>query len=118
MTIEKLSNLLTGYRFHFVSEKDLQNGIETILTQAGIPYHRETALSAPDRPDFIIEDGIALEVKIKGSLADLLRQASRYAEHAEVTGILVVGTPHWFSRVPATLSGKPVRALRLLGSLL
>ena len=118
MTIDELSHLLTGYRFRFASEKDLQNGIEAILTQAGIPYHRETSLSAPNRPDFMIENGIALEVKIKGSLANLLRQANRYAQHEEVQSILIVGTPHWFSKIPSSLSGKPIRSLRLLGSLL
>jgi hypothetical protein len=118
VTLEKLSNMITNYRFCCVSEKDLQDGIAAVLLKENIPCLRECTLSAPDRPDFMLEGGIALEIKIKGSLAELIRQASRYAEHEEVTGILVVGTPHWFPRIPATLGGKPVRALRLIGSLL
>ncbi len=118
MTLTDLVTKLSGYRFTFTSEKELQEGIASALITERIPYRRELHLSVPDRPDFMLDGGIALEVKIKGSLADLLRQASRYAGHAEVTGILVIGTPRWLPRVPVQLAGKPVQTLRLLGSLL
>jgi hypothetical protein len=111
--------MIARYRFSFTSEKELQDGIAAMLVKERIPYLRELTLTLQgDRPDFMLHNGIALEIKIKGSLADLLRQASRYAGHKEVNGILVVGTPHWLPRIPATLSGKPVRALRLIGSML
>lgn len=118
MTLIELSNMITGYRFSFTSERELQDGIAALLMKEKIPFQRETRLSAPNRPDFMLEGGIALEVKIKGSLSELLRQASRYAGHDEVTGILVIGTPHWFTLIPDTLSGKPVKALRLIRSLI
>lgn len=118
MDIDSLHQLLSGYRFRFVSERDLQDGIERALIAAGISYEREAALSDPDRPDFLVGDGIAVEVKIKGSLSELIRQAARYASHQRIGSILVVGTPRWLPRVPDALSGKPVRSLRLVGSLL
>jgi hypothetical protein len=118
MTLTELSKTITRYRFTFTSEKELQNGIATALIKEKIPHLREFVLNVTDRPDFMLYDGIVIEVKIKGSLADLLRQATRYAGYDQVTGILVVGTPHWLSRIPATLAGKPVRALRLIGSML
>lgn len=113
-----VAHLLARFRFRYITEKDLQDGIEAVLTQASMPHRREVVLSAADRPDFVVEGGVAVEVKIKGSLAELLRQASRYAAHPEIAGIVVVGTPHWLSRVPSELGGKPVIAIRLLGSLL
>jgi hypothetical protein len=116
--INALVHFLGGYRFNFVTERELQDGIEEVLKKSGVVYQRENALSAPDRPDFMVDRAIAIEVKIKGSLAALLRQASRYAAHPEVEAILVVGTPHWLSRVPPVLVDKPVRSLRLMGSLL
>lgn len=118
MTLDDLIKKLSGYRFRFTSEKDLQDGIVLALNEARIPYRREFMLNPKARPDFMLADGIAVEVKIKGSLSELLRQASRYAGHAEVKGILVIGTPRWLPRVPDTLCGKPVRSLRLIGSLL
>lgn len=117
MTLDQLSALLGSFRFRFVTEKDLQDGIEAVLAKAQVSYRREQSLNVSDRPDFMVA-GIAIEVKTKGSLADLLRQASRYAGSNEVSSILVVGSPHWLTRVPAELAGKPVRAVRLIGSLL
>lgn len=117
VSIDSLTSLLRNYRFRFVTEKDLQDGIAEALDAAGIAYSREKSLGKPDRPDFIVGN-VAIEVKIKGSLADLLRQVSRYAAHDEISAVLAVGTPHWLTRVPPTLVGKQVQSLRLLGSLL
>lgn len=113
----EMAKILNTFRFRFITEKDLQDGIESVFVCNQIQYQREQFLSASDRPDFMV-NRIAVEVKIKGSLADLLRQASRYAASSEVDAILVVGTPHWLSRVPVSLAGKPVHAVRLMGSLL
>lgn len=115
--LENLEAMLAQYRFRFTSEKDLQDGIEAALKAENICYTREQSLNLSDRPDFIA-GGIAIEVKIKGSMAELLRQASRYAQCEDINAILVVGTPHWLTRVPTELCGKPVHAVRLMGSLL
>lgn len=118
MNIDHLATRLNAYRFRFVTEKDLQDGIEAMLTAEQIPFQRERAISAPDRPDFLVDGNLAVEVKIKGSLAQLLRQASRYASHPEIAGIVVVGSPRWLATVPSVLCDKPVKSVRLLGSLL
>lgn len=113
-----LADLLERHRFRCGSEHELQDGIEHVLTGAGVAFGREMALSLPDRPDFLIAGGIALEVKTKGSLQDLLRQVSRYALHDSVKAVLCVGTPAWLSRVPGSLHGKQLVSVRLLSSLL
>lgn len=115
--LDQLTALLRSFRFRFATEKDLQDGIEAALKDANIQYAREYPLNKSDRPDFMI-GGIAVEVKTKGSLSDLLRQASRYAACNEVIAVLVIGTPRWLPRVPAELGGKPLRSVRLIGSLL
>lgn len=117
VALADLAEIICGYRYRFVDERDLQDGIEQALRARSIDYCREKALSAPDRPDFLV-DGIAVEVKVKGSLADLLRQIGRYASHDAVRGILVVGTTVWVPKVPGALFGKPVEARRLVSSLL
>ena len=117
-TLDSLAAMLGRFRFNFTSERDLQNGVALVLEQAQIPFKREVGLTVHDRPDFLLDDGLAIEVKIKGSLGELLRQAMRYLGHDEISGLLVIGTPHWLTRVPPSLLGKPIHSLRLVGSLL
>lgn len=118
MNLHSLETLLSSYRFRFSSERDLQNGIDEVLQKSGFSYRREFSLDISDRPDFLVHGGIAIEVKIKGSVSELIRQISRYATHNDVRSILVVGTPHWIPRVPEIIKEKQVRSLRLMGSLL
>jgi aromatic ring-opening dioxygenase catalytic subunit (LigB family) len=115
--LQQLTTLLNQYRYSYVSEKELQDGIANALEKEGISFKRELCVSKSDRPDFVVGD-IAIEVKIKGSISDLLRQIARYAKHSEIQSILVIGTPHWITRVPASLDGKEISSLRLVGSLL
>ena len=117
-TLSAVASLLENHRFRFSCEQDLQDGIETVLNGHGISFKREYVLTAADRPDFFLEGGIVIEVKVDGTLMQALRQVSRYANHADVTGALLVGTPRWLPEVPASLNEKPVRGLRLLGSML
>ena len=91
--------------------------METVFREKGISFEREVEITAKDRLDFLV-DGIALEVKIKGSLPDLIRKIARYARHESIREILVVGTPRWIPQVPAAIEGKPVYGVRLVGSLL
>jgi hypothetical protein len=47
-------------------------------------------------------------VKIDGATNELLRQVSRYAEHEDVSAILVVSTRRRHSDLPESLCGKPI----------
>lgn len=115
---DSVVNLLVRYKFKLHDEKSLQDGIEQVLSMHAIPYKRELAISRKDRPDFMLTGGLAIEVKIKGGLSPLLRQASRYLLDEKITHLLVVGTPSWIGQIPDTLHGKPITRLRLLGSML
>lgn len=114
---ESMARLFERHRFRYYSERDLQDAMEKVLVAHGIACKRESALSRADRPDFMVGT-TAIEVKIQGSLAELLRQINRYAQHDDVESILVVGTPHWISRIPPDLAGKAIYRVRLVGSLL
>lgn len=109
---------INRYRYRVGNEIALQDGLATALTQSNIAFEREVSLSERDRPDFVLENGLLIEVKIKGSFAQLLRQCARYAKHDCVKAILVAGTPFWIPTLPAEVSGKPLYHLRLIGSLL
>lgn len=78
---------------------------------------REVVLTARDRPDFMVGP-LAIELKVKGSPADVARQLMRYAEHPSVGAILLVTTRSSHRAMPAQMCGKPVRVLYLMGSCL
>lgn len=116
--LKRVREALTSFRFSFVDERELQDGIEKVLANSVGGYKREASLGPADRPDFLLHDGAAIEVKVDGSLAELLRQVSRYASHDSVRAILVVGTPYWIAKLPSEIAGKPLAGLRLVTSLL
>jgi hypothetical protein len=112
-----ICDLLSRFKFSCQDEKSLQNGIETVLSCNEISYQRELHINKKDRPDFMLANGLAIEVKIKGSQSQFLRQASRYLLDDKITELILVGTPHWINSVPATLHNKPISKLRLLRSM-
>ena len=113
----ELAALIGRHRYRYQSEEVLQAGIAEVFDTAGIQYERELYLNSRDRLDFRV-GGTAIEVKIKGSQMQLVRQIARYVEHPDVAAVLVVGTPAWVNLIPGELHGKPVYRLRLVGSML
>lgn len=111
-----ICRLLASQRFRLRDELALQNGIAEVFTRKGVPFKREVHLDRANRPDFIV-GRLAIEVKVDGSAAQVLRQGHRYLEFPEIDELLIVGTPGWMSALPAELAGKKVYALRLLSSL-
>lgn len=95
------------------TEDDLQQHLGEVLAGAG--FEREVSLSARDRLDLWNADsGIAVEVKVDGSAAAVLRQILRYADRPEVRGIVLATTrPGCASHMPESLCGKPVAVARL-----
>lgn len=91
--------------------KDLHNGRRVV------GYRREVSLGRGCRVDFMI-GSLAVELKVGGSLADLTRQLSRYAEKDDVSGILVVTTRQAHRYLPETLNKKPIAVLCLGDQLL
>lgn len=115
---ELLYAALEAHRPAAYSERALCDGIERAILGLGLTFEREFALNGRDRPDFMVGRApvIAIEVKIKGSLAELMRQVARYAEAPDVSGILVLTTRSAHGGLPPTLGGKPV-AVKLLSPL-
>jgi len=111
--VDQLVSALGKYRYLVGSEADLQNGVEIALKGAGVTFERERVLGR-DRVDFFAQ-GVAIELKVDGSLSDVTRQIHRYAQHPEVTAVLLVTTRVLHDRMPATMCEKPVRVLRVAG---
>jgi hypothetical protein len=113
MTAQDLAALIIQHRYCYDDAVTLQNGIKEMLLSHAIGYSRDVHLSLTDRPDLMV-GGVAVEVRIGGLFASVLRQLTRYAQHEEVTGIVLVTCKASHRRMPKTLNGKPVVVVALL----
>ncbi|MND19415.1 hypothetical protein D3C80_97300 [compost metagenome] len=93
--LENLHNLFKRHAFRYGSEAELQEAIADLLMAACINAKREYRLDEHSRPDFLVEGGIALEVKVKGTWAEAARQCYRYQKHPEVKAVLLVSGAAW-----------------------
>src|ERR1035438_6029627 len=89
--VKEISQLIEATRFHFNNELDLQDRIEDLLVQEGVPYTREVVLSRTDRIDFMSGD-IGIEVKIGSSMLVVQRQMWRYAFRHQISSLILVTT--------------------------
>lgn len=83
---------LASTRLPLNSEREMQDAVERWLTEYGWNPKREFRLSATDRVDFMAAmspagDGVAIEIKLKGSKRALVDQLMRYAKHLNVTAL-------------------------------
>lgn len=108
-----LNNFLSRFRFNYANESELQLGIEAALLKGEFSFEKELSLDDFSRLDFFVDGEIAIETKIGGSAAQLMRQVSRYAQSEQVTGILVI-TNRASHMLPRTFNGKPILVFPLL----
>lgn len=92
-------------RIDVSTEAAAHAGIAAALERRGIAAEREVRLSAGDRLD-LLAGGVAVEVKVKGSRRDTLRQLERYAESHRVAAIVLATGRAWPSGM-VTVRGKP-----------
>lgn len=100
-------------RFLYTCEKELQDGLAEMLDGLGIPYQREHPLTPTDRIDFLLEEGVGLEVKVQESLTSVTRQLHRYSMCSAITKLILVTTRMAHRKMPAEMSGKPVEVAYL-----
>ncbi|MEY2335108.1 hypothetical protein AAE485_15040 (plasmid) [Acidithiobacillus ferriphilus] len=104
--MRKIIQIIESMRLDLSDEKRLQADLEVALTNAGIQFTRESALSAHDIPDFLTDDGTTIECKLRpAQKTAVYRQLQRYASHAEVTGIVLA--TNLSMMLPGTINGKP-----------
>ena len=113
----------------WANEYDLQAALAEALARVpGATVTREVRLQSPtDRIDLTAEFGLAdfggsvdaetrigIEVKVKGALAAVVRQLTRYAKDPSIDGLILVTTKASHHAVPRELEGKPVRLVSLV----
>jgi hypothetical protein len=121
-TPASVAGLLCGFRIRFAGELDVQLAVAEILDRNRISYQREFRLSPRERLDFLLrfpgkDSSIAIEIKIKGRTAELLRQLERYAGHEFIAGLVLVTSRRLqAAQMPDSLNGKPL-AVAMIGGL-
>lgn len=119
ITPHDVVQVLKAKRFHYSTEKDLQAGIERVLTDAKIPFRREAPLGDAGVIDFLIAAEIGLECKIKGSPTDVARQLLGYAAHDSIVELmLVTGRSRLADQLPKCLLDKRLTVVPLCWSFL
>lgn len=112
-TVSQAICVLKSRRFALSTEKHLQLDIEQVFAESGIRFEREKQLSPGDIPDFIIEQGVIVECKIKGKSTkmNIYRQLCRYAQHGAVKALILVSNISM--GMPEEINGKPVYVVSL-----
>lgn len=105
---QQIGDLLGQHRFRYDGEKDLQEGIARVLRDAGIPFQREVKLDDAGVIDFVVQGGIGIEVKVRGSLTAMTIQVHRYMRQDRIRSLLIVTTSARLRQVPQEMNGKPV----------
>lgn len=118
--VARVRRALDRYRFRAVDEHDLQRQVaECLADDQSIELAREVIAERGRYDIFVRCDGarLVLELKVKGSAAEVERQAQRYAMTEGVDAVLLVTTSR---RLAAqlraggpTLGGKPFEVIAL-----
>lgn len=98
---------LDKYKFSVTNEQELQQGLWHVLSNRYPDARREVVLDARCRIDFLVGD-VGIEVKVDGSLSDLMRQLIRYAKFEQVGVLVVVSTRAKHRDLPLEIGGKPL----------
>ena len=94
------------------NEAQLQDALQTLLKASYSHVRREHRLTETDRIDFLVER-TGIEVKIQGSLTQVMRQLRRYADSDDVDDLVLVTTRALHRQLPHTLGGKPLTVIWL-----
>lgn len=104
---------LARYRLPVSNEAAMQAAVEKALFAEGFIPQREVTRGA-DRIDFLVGT-VVVELKVKGSVGDVVRQLNRYAAWDEIAELVLVTSCASHATVPESLGGKPVSVLVVRG---
>lgn len=106
-----IAGAIRNARCSLSNEKATQADIEKVLLASGLSFQREARLGPGDIPDFMVDDRLAIEVKLRGQRKQIYRQLSRYASYPQVDGLIFVSNISM--SIPETIEGKPVMVVSL-----
>ena len=103
MMLGEIEKALAGVRFTVSDEAELQRAVDGVLCECigftSWMFDDEVKLTERDRIDFTIYDQLnkhqlpyGIELKVKGSAANVHRQLKRYAKTGKLQGLMLVTT--------------------------
>lgn len=107
-SVETILKIFSHYNVRFDNEKQLQADIVRIFNQNEVKFEREVRLSEEDIIDFLLDDGIGIECKIKGSSTKLIRQLYRYASHEKIKTLIVITSRNRLAVLPDHIGEKQI----------
>ncbi len=104
LIIRRARAAAAAFSYRYRSEAHLHDLLDKVLTDAGLEVEREVHLDVHNRVDLMLPSGVAVEVKVDGTMSEALRQVDRYIGFERVRGVLLVATPRWAA---STLRERP-----------
>ena len=101
--------ILKSYRYSVGSEDTFQSGVEQALQWHGIVFFREHHLGPEyGRIDFYVPDvKVGIELKVKGSPSQVLRQLHRYAHSPDISALILLTARARLAFSPMQINGRP-----------
>lgn len=115
LTGADVQKALSGFWFSSSGESQLQVAVAIALGESRILFQREVDLGEAGRIDFLLDNGIGLELKVRGSAGNIAAQLSRYASSPQIRELVLVTTRHIHCQLPDSIGGKPLAVLVLTG---
>lgn len=102
--VKRLFSEIQGFPFNVEDEKRVQEQMSDLLSPF-FKISKEHRLSNSDIIDFLLDDTIGVEVKVKGSVEQIFKQCERYCEHDTIKAFVLVtarsmGFPKEINGVP------------------
>jgi hypothetical protein len=102
---------LSIHRSTLMVEMGIHNRIKVVLTQLGLAHQREVVLGKGERLDFLLEGGVAIEVKKGNATLATYRQVCRYLAHDRVSGCVIICNR--VTEMPTSGRSKPIAVIEL-----
>lgn len=116
--MERIGRAIHAFRIPVSREDQTQAGIEKALNEKGITFTAQKILTAQERIDIYCNSGdfsaapIGIEIKVKGSRPQIMRQLERYAALPDIHGLMLVTGVAW-PFASGEIGGKPFMAIRI-----
>ena len=109
VSISGFLEILKSYRYSVGSEDTFQRGVEHALRCHGIVFLREHQLGPKfGRIDFYVPDvKVGIELKVKGSPSQVLRQIHRYAHCPDISALILLTARARLAFSPMQINGRP-----------
>jgi hypothetical protein len=113
LSLPDLVKLLKAYRYSVGSEDSFQESLEQVLVRHGITFLREHQLGPEyGRIDFYLPDRkLGIELKVKGSPSQVLRQLHRYAQCPDIAVLILLTARARLAHAPANINGRQLFAV-------